>query len=79
MISNADYLIQKYAEAREKINEAKDDYGITYWRGVMDTYHSLLSAFDGWAKPGTTGWYVFYEQMNYDAALCMVERSEKCS
>ncbi len=65
MITNVDYLIQKYAEAREKINEANDNYGITYWRGVMDTYHNLLcNSFGNWAEYGTAGYYVFYELMH---------------
>ena len=73
MISNADYLIQKYSEAREKIQEANTDTGLNYWRGVMDTYHNLLStAFEGWAAYGSVGYYVFMEQKTYDAALDMV-------
>lgn len=78
MITNVDYLIQKYAEAREKINEANDNYGITYWRGVMDTYHNLLcNSFGNWAEYGTTGYYVFYELMSYDEALNAVMNSFK--
>ena len=70
MISNAEYLIQKYAEAREKMNSANTESARQYWRGSMDTYHNLLSsAFDNWAAPGTTGEYVFYEGMSYDDAL----------
>jgi hypothetical protein len=70
MISNQDYLIQKYSEAREKIQEANTDTGLNYWRGVMDTYHNLLStAFEGWAAPDSVGYYVFIEQMTYDEAL----------
>jgi hypothetical protein len=73
MISNADYLIQKYSEAREKIQEANTDTGLNYWRGVMDTYHNLLStAFEGWTAPGSVGYYVFMEQKPYDEALDMV-------
>ena len=69
MISNVDYLIQKYAEAREKVNNAMGDRNYrNYWQGAMDTYHSLLTHFDGWADGGT-GFYVFYEGMNYDEAL----------
>jgi hypothetical protein len=75
MISNVDYLIQKYAEAREKMRSAADVAGHNYWRGSMDTYHNLLcTAFDGWAAPGTTGWYVFYEQLNYEEALNQVAK-----
>jgi hypothetical protein len=75
MISNADYLIQKYAEAREKMLEATTYDAEQYWRGSMDTYHNVLcSAFDDWAAPDTTGWYVFYEQMTYDEALNAVSK-----
>lgn len=75
MITNVDYLIQKYAEAREKINNAQGDKTYrTYWQGAMDTYHSLLTNFDGWASSGT-GWYVFYEGMTYDAALAACEQN----
>lgn len=74
MITNVDYLIQKYAEAREKINNAQGDKTYrTYWQGAMDTYHSLLTHFDGWASSGT-GFKVFYEGMTYDAALAAVQR-----
>ena len=70
MISNQDYLIQKYAEAREKMLDARTYDAEQYWRGVMDAYHNMLSAaFDDWAAHGTTGYYVFYEQMTYDEAL----------
>ena len=73
MITNVDYLIQKYAEAREKNLDARTYDAEQYWRGVMDAYHNMLSAaFDGWAAPNTTGWYVFYEQMTYDEALDQV-------
>ena len=75
MISNVDYLVQKYAEAREKMLDAANEAGDNYWRGAMDTYHNLLcAAFDGWAAPGTTGWYVFYEQLNYEEALNQVAK-----
>jgi hypothetical protein len=73
MISNVDYLIQKFAEAREKMLDAANEAGANYWRGSMDTYHNLLStAFPGWAAPNTTGYYVFIEQMSYDEALDQV-------
>lgn len=75
MITNVDYLIQKYAEAREKVNNAQGDRTYkTYHQGVMDTYHSLLTNFDGWAASGT-GFYVFYEGMTYDAALAACEQN----
>ena len=71
MISNADYLIQRYTEAREKVNNAQGDRTYrTYWQGVMNTYYKLLSeAFDGWCEPNSVGYYVFKEQMSYDEAL----------
>lgn len=73
MISNVDYLIQKYAEAREKMQDANTESGRQYWKGVMDAYHSLLtSAFGNWAPYGSTGYYVFYEGMTYDQALNQV-------
>jgi hypothetical protein len=69
MILNVDYLIQKYAEAREKVDNARGDRDYrNYWQGVMDTYHCVLTNFDGWASSGI-GWYVFYEGMNYDKAV----------
>lgn len=70
MISNVDYLIQKYAEAREKMRTAANQAGDNYWRGAMDTYHNLLcSAFPGWADPDSVGYFVFIEGYSYDEAL----------
>lgn len=71
MITNVEYLIQKMAEAREKQEDYKHaDTGRLYWKGVMDTYHSMLNeSFDGWADTGTTGYFVFYHGKTYDAAL----------
>ena len=70
MITNADYLIQRYAEAREKMNDANTENGRFYWKGAMDTYHAMLNAaFDGWADAGTTGYFVFYHGKTYDEAL----------
>ena len=76
MINNADYLIQKFAEAREKLNTyGSSESGYSYWKGSMDTYHSLLMlGFNDWAEPGTTGYYVFMEGMTYDAALAEVSK-----
>lgn len=75
MISNAEYLIQKYAEAREKMNDANTESARQYWRGSMDTYHGLLSsAFKGWTAQGTTGDYVFLQGMTYDAALRRINK-----
>jgi hypothetical protein len=73
MITNVDYLIQKYADAREKMLDAGTYDAEQYWRGAMDTYHNVLyTAFDDWAAPGTTGYYVFYEQLSYEEALDQV-------
>jgi hypothetical protein len=71
MITNEQYLIQKYAEAREKQTEyVSSDAGRLYWKGVMDTYHSLLTeSFSAWAEYGSVGYFVFYEMMTYDSAL----------
>jgi hypothetical protein len=71
MITNVEYLIQKYAEAREKLNTySSSESGYSYWKGSMDTYHSLLvMGFLGWAEHGTTGYYVLNEGMTYDEAL----------
>ncbi len=71
MITNEQYLIQKYAEAREKQEEYKqNDTGRLYWKGVMDTYHSLLTeSFSDWAVYGSVGYFVFYEGLTYDKAL----------
>ena len=81
MISNAEYLIQKFAEAREKMQDANTESARQYWRGSMDTYHNLLVlAFAHWAAEGTTGYYVFYEGMTYDQALNKVAGNlVKCS
>jgi hypothetical protein len=76
MINNADYLIQKFAEAREKLNTySSSESGYSYWKGSMDTYHSLLVlGFNDWAEPGSTGYYVFMEGMTYDSALAEVSK-----
>ncbi len=74
MITNADYLIQRMAEAQEKIAGYTDNTnGRDYWRGIRDAYHAMLNAaFVGWASGNTTGYYVFYENMTYDEALAKV-------
>jgi len=78
MITNQDYLIQRYAEAREKMNDANTENGRFYWKGAMDTYHAMLNeAFTGWASGKTTGYYVFYENMTYDEACAQVGRDNK--
>jgi hypothetical protein len=79
MITNEDYLIQKFSEAREKLdNFSTKDHAWNYWRGVMDTYHNLLcSAFEYWAEPESVGYYVFYEGNTYDEALNKVSGTLK--
>jgi hypothetical protein len=75
MITNAEYLIQKFAEAREK--QKQSDTGRLYWKGVMDTFHSLLNeSFNGWAENGTTGYYVFCEGLSYDAAITAASKNK---
>lgn len=77
MINNAEYLIQKYAEAREEMNKANTENGRFYWKGVMDTHHSLLAmGFMGWAENGTTGHYVFHKGMSYDAAITEASKNK---
>ena len=75
MITNVQYLIQRYAEAREKMNSATAENGRFYWKGAMDTYHAMLNeSFGGWAVHGTVGYYVFYENMGYDEAHAHIGR-----
>ncbi len=77
MISNEQYLVQKFSEAREKMETyPSNDSGFNYWRGVMDTYHNLLSsAFPGWANEGTVGRLVFIYQKTYDEAINIINKS----
>ena len=80
MITNVDYMIQKYAEAREKNLDVRTYDAEQYWRGVMDTYQNLLcTSFGNWAEYGTAGYYVFYEQMTYEEAHYTVMNSFKWS
>jgi hypothetical protein len=71
MITNEQYLIQKYAEAREKSADfSTKDYAWNYWKGVMDTYRDLLiESFPGSTAHGTVGHFVIYEGLTYDGAL----------
>ena len=70
MISNEQYLIQRYAEAREKRRRFTCNTSKSYWMGVMDTYHAILNeAFPGWDNPGSPGYYVIRENRSYDEAL----------
>lgn len=72
------HLIQKLAEAKEKQTSYIGDIsGAKYWAGVADTYHSLLEFFPGWANDGTTGYYVFYKEMTYDAALAVIRKTHE--
>ena len=74
-ITNADYLIQKYSEARENVNGSNDNNSKIYWKGVMDTYHSLLIlGFTDWANHGSTGYYVFHENLTYQQAINKIEK-----
>lgn len=77
MITNAEYLIQRYAEAREKMNSSMADNGHQYWKGAMNTYHVILNeSFPQWAQKGTTGYYVFYEEKSYDAAISLASKNK---
>ena len=72
MITNAEYLIQKLAEAQEKQRSSSDKY----WQGVADAYHSMLvESFSGWAAHGTTGYFVWNEGMTYDAAITAANKA----
>lgn len=74
MITNVDYLIQRYAEARESMNSANTENGRFYWKGAMDTYHAILNeSFSCWATQGSPGYYVFYENMTYDEACAHID------
>ena len=59
-------LIEEYAFARDKNSNDNGDY----WKGVMHTFQKLLNIMFGsdWAVQGTTGYFVFYEGMNYTDA-----------
>jgi hypothetical protein len=79
MITNVDYLIQKYADAVEKINNAKGDKDYrNYWNGIKDAYHNILNeGFKDWTAPGGIGYYVFFEQMTYNEALDQVVKERQ--
>jgi hypothetical protein len=69
MITNSQYLVQRLAEAKEKMAVSNAE-AAQYWRGVYDTYHIILNeSFPDWSQPGTPGHYVWNEGMTYDAAL----------
>ena len=77
MISNVEYLIQKFSEAREKMDSYQSkESGFNYWRGIMDTYHNLLSlSFPGWANEGTVGRLVFIYQKTYEEAKALIKNN----
>jgi hypothetical protein len=57
-------------------NYPSNDSGRDYWRGIMDTYHTLLClSFPGWSNEGTTGYYVFMEQKTYEEAINLIHKS----
>jgi hypothetical protein len=60
-------LIEEYADARDKYNNAHSSNGNEdYWKGVMHTYQKMLNImFGGWTIQGSRGYFVFYEQMTY--------------
>ena len=68
---NVDYLIKKYAEATQRVKEYWDDRdNRNYWQGGKEALYIVLSEnFNGWAVPGSVGYYVYYEQMSYPDAL----------
>ena len=73
MTINAQYLVQRLAVAKEKMKSyATDANAVQYWKGVHHTYHRILNeCFTDWCKPGTTAYYVWYEEMTYEDAVLM--------
>jgi hypothetical protein len=78
MVTNQEYLIQLYAEAQEGRSYRKfanPEWSDGYWKGRMDLARTVLdSAFPGWERVGTVGYYVYHENQTYDAALASMER-----
>lgn len=77
---DANYLIREYANAVEQLNDSKSDRLVrSYWTGVKDAYHNVLSAgFPGWTNYdniSNIGYYVFNEGMTYDAAVAAYEQN----
>lgn len=76
MITNAEYLIQKLAEATEWHGKVKSISDKSLWRGTAMAYQNILNdAFPGWDAPGTTGHYVLNEGMTYDAAITAANKA----
>ena len=74
-ITNVEYLIQKYSDSRERMEEANTESGRQYWKGSMDTYHNLLvMGFNDWAEPGSTGYEVFTNGRTYDQAIDLLSK-----
>ena len=74
MITNAQYLVKRLADANGKMtNYSSDANAVLYWKGVQHTYHRILKECftDDWCKRGTPGWFVWYEEMTYEDALTM--------
>ena len=79
MVTNQEYLIQLYAEAQEnrrtRQTSSNPQWSDGYWKGRMDMALVILeSAFPGWERIGTVGYYVYHENQTYDAALASMER-----
>jgi len=79
MITNEQYLIQKFAEAREKsANFSTKDHAWNYWKGAMDTYRDLLTeSFPSSVEYGTAGYFVLYDGLTYDAALNVASKERE--
>ena len=73
MITNAQYLVQRLADANGKMKSySSDANAVLYWKGVYNTYGRILNeCFTDWCKRGTPGWFVWYEEMTYEDALTM--------
>jgi hypothetical protein len=73
MTINTQYLVRRLAEANGKMSSyASDANAVLYWKGVQHTYHRILKeCFTDWCKPGTPGYFVWYEEMTYEDALTM--------
>lgn len=77
---NANYLIENYANAVEKLNDPMGDRVFrSYWTGVKDGYLDVLNAgFLGWTdydNINNIGYYVFNEGMTYNAAVAAYKQN----